>query len=261
MSGFRFRIALAVSACLLAACASVALAETFQQGGLRLTVDGDLAPIKLPRDHAAPISVTVGGRISTPDKSPPPRLLELAVDLNRNGRIDSTGLPICAYSSIQPASSTRALSGCRPALIGIGSFEAEIALPGQEVSQVKGRMLAFNGRENGKSVIFAHIYAPRPFPNSFVLVFKIEQLRKGQFGTKLKAKLPPELASWGKLTGIELELSRRYTYKGERHSYLSAGCPTPKGVGAVSFPLARTSFSFEGGKSISGTILRRCEVR
>jgi hypothetical protein len=235
--------------------------EIVQKGNVRVTVSGALSPQRLPRKGVAPISVSVGGDIATTDKSPPPRLLNLSIELNRNGRIDSAGLPTCPYDALEPASSKRALSACRSALVGRGTFDAEIALPGQQPYPAKGTMLAFNGRSHGKPVLFGHIYSPRPFANSFVIVFQIDKTGNGTFGTKLAAQLPRALGNWGNLTGIELNLDRRYSYKGERRSYVSAGCPAPKGAGGAVFSLARTTFGFEGGRKLAGTLTGTCTAR
>jgi hypothetical protein len=93
-----------------------------------------------------------------------------------------------------------------------------------------------------------------------VIVFSIAKV-KGQFGTALTASLPAGLRSWGNLTGIELRLSRRYASGGERRSYVSAGCPAPKGFSRVTFPFARTSFAFEGGPTLTTTLTRSCKAR
>ena len=69
------------------------------------------------------------------------------------------------------------------------------------------------------------------------------------------------LKGWGNLTGIEMKLQRTYAYKGKRHSFLSAGCPAPKGLRLGSFKLARTSFDFTGGKALSSTVIGDCKVR
>jgi hypothetical protein len=108
-------------------------------------------------------------------------------------------------------------------------------------------------------VIYAHIYAPHPFATSFVIVFSISK-GKGRFGSVLSAHLPASLGTWGNLTGIELRLSRHYAYRGHSRSYLSAGCPAPKGVSSVSFVLARTSFVFDGGRSLSSSLNRTCHA-
>jgi len=240
--------------------AVAAYGEVVQRGHVRVDVSGKLSPQTLPRTGSAPIAVSIGGRITTTDGSASPTLKTLTIDINRKGRIDSTGLPVCPYRSIQPASSTRALSACRSSLVGSGSFSAEIALEGQDPYRTKGTLLAFNGRKGGKPVLYGQIYAPRPFAASFVIVFAIEKA-KGQFGTALVAELPPSLRSWGNLTGIELKLSRPYSYKGKRRSYLSAGCPAPKGFETVPFTLARASFGFAGGPILTSTLTRSCRAR
>lgn len=246
----------------LALCtAALASAEVVQHGDIRVKVSGEIAPKKLPRTGTAPIGVEVGGHIETTDGSPPPQLQTMAIELNREGKIDTKGLPLCPYDALEPASSTRAMANCRSALVGKGSFEAQISLTGQESYVAKGKLLAFNGRKGGKPVLFAHIYSPHPFATSFVITFKIKRASGGQFGSALVAQLPQSLSTWGKLTGIELKLDRRYSAAGKRRSYLSAGCPAPKGFGTVSFPLARTSFGFVGGPTLRGTLTRTCKAR
>lgn len=240
---------------------ALAGAEIVQKGKVRVAVSGRFSPQRLPRSGTAPIAVSVGGDITTTDKSAPPKLKTLTIELNRNGRLDTAGLPVCPYHSIQPASSTRALAACRPALVGRGSFKAEISLAGQEPYATKGTLLAFNGRRAGRPVLFGQIYAPRPFATSFVIVFAIKKGGKGSYGTTLSAYLPSSLRSWGNLTGIELRLSRTYVSGGRRHSYISAGCPAPKSLPGAPFPFARTSFGFQGGPTLSSVLIRTCQAR
>jgi DNA-binding beta-propeller fold protein YncE len=235
--------------------------EIAQKGKLRVTVSGKLSPRSLPRSGKAPIAVSVGGEVSMTDQSLPPQLQSLRIELNRHGRLDYAGLPTCVYDRIQPASSERALTACRSALVGEGSFTANITLAGQEPYPTKGRLLVFNGRSHGKPVLFGQIYAPRPFATSFVIVFSVRELAGGTYGTVLTAPLPKALGTWGNLTGIELNLDRRFSAGGERHSYLSAGCPAPAGFTQVSFPLVRTSFAFAGGVKLTTTLVRSCKVR
>jgi hypothetical protein len=247
--------------CLALALAAVAGAEISQYGNLRVSVTGEFSPQRLPRDGAAPIAVSVGWQIGTDDGSPPSKLKTLKIEINRNGRLDLTGLPTCPYPKIQPASTQRALSNCRSALVGRGKFSALVALAGQESYVARGQMLVFNGLQGKKPVLLGQIYSAYPFSNSFVITFDIQKLSKGTYGTALVATLPPSLRAWGSLTEIEMRLSRRFGYRGERHSFLSAGCPAPKGFGGAVFPLARTSFSFFGGLSQSLTLSRDCKAR
>jgi hypothetical protein len=252
----------ALTAALLLAlgAATLASAEVAQKGDVRVDVSGSLSPQRLPREGMAPISVAVGGKIKAVGEAATPTLKTLKIELNKNGQIDTKGLPVCPYDAIQPASSQRALQGCRSALVGKGSFSAEITLSGQEPYPTKGTLLAFNGREGGKPVLFGQIYAPKPFATSFVIVFSIGKA-KGDFGTSMSAKLPPSLLNWGNLTGIELRLNRRYTSGGRQHSYISAGCHVPKGFPGTSFPFARTTFGFQGGPTLSTTLSRSCKAR
>jgi NHL repeat len=234
-----------------------------QENNLRVNVEGKLSPKKLPREGSAPISVQVGWDISTVDGSPPPKLKTLTIEINREGRFETNGLPTCPYAKIHPASTKRALSNCRSALVGRGSFEANIALKGQEGESyaARGQLLLFNGLEKGKPVLYGQIYSAHPFATSFVIVFAVERIKKGSYGTALTATLPASLRSWGDLTAIEMKLERRYGYEGKQRSYISAGCPAPKGFGLASFKLARTSFSFTGGEELSSTVAGDCRVR
>jgi hypothetical protein len=257
----RLYFAFSTALCAILAIAALAAAETAQKGNLRVTVSGKLAPKKLPREGVAPISVSVGGQIATTDETLPPTLKKLRVELNRHGRLDYEGLPVCDYARIQPGSSSHALAGCRSSLVGEGTFNADITLSGQEPYPTQGKLLVFNGTKGGKPVLYGHIYSPHPFATSFVIIFKVSQLKKGTYGVVLDAPLPKAMKSWGRLTGLEMTLNRRFNYKGKSHSYISSGCPAPKGFSLASFPLARTSFAFAGGTELSSVLQGSCRVR
>ncbi|MEX2253395.1 MAG: hypothetical protein WD649_04530 [Thermoleophilaceae bacterium] len=239
---------------------SAQVSEIVQKSGIRVRVSGGISPRRLPRHGVAPVAVSIGGRISTADGSPPPQLRGLRIELNRHGRLEDNGLPICPYRKIQPASTARALAACRSALVGQGRFEANIVLSGQEPYPTQGRLLVFNGRRGKRPVLFGHIYSAKPFTTSFVLVFEIGKKRRGRYGTVLRSRLPRALGNWGYLTGIDLRLWRRYAHRGKRRSYISAGCPAPKGFPGALFPLARTTFSFAGGGKLTSTLMRSCRV-
>ncbi|HEV7518972.1 MAG TPA: hypothetical protein VGR07_21990, partial [Thermoanaerobaculia bacterium] len=163
----RTPILLALAALVAAlALAALAAAEVTQSGNLRLTVEGQLSPQKLPRQGTAPIAVSVGWQIATTDGAPPPPLKTLKIEINRAGHFDLTGLPTCPYAKIQPATTSRALANCRAALVGRGSFQALVALSGQESYVAKGQMLVFNGLQGKTPVLLGQIYSATPFSNS-----------------------------------------------------------------------------------------------
>jgi hypothetical protein len=205
--------------------------------------------------------VSVSGEVSTADGTAPPDLKLLQIEINRHGHLDFTGLPICKTGQIQPASNGRALAACGSSLVGQGRFLGTITLPGSDPYPIDGRLLVFNSKKGSHPVLLGHIYSARPFATSFVIPFEVSKRRHGDYGTTLTANVAKALGGKRHLTKIEMTLSRRYFYKGTRHSYVSAGCPAPKGFNSVQFPLARTTFKFEGGTMFKPVLTRTCAVR
>lgn len=238
----------------------LASAEVSQKRGVRVSVDGSLAPSKLPRDGAAPVAVSFSGEIGSTKSSGPPQLRKVEIAINRHGHLDTRGLPRCEMGDIDPSTTQEAIAACRSSLIGEGRFSANVKLPEQSPFPSKGKILAFNGRFGGRPAVFAHIFGTSPVPTSIVLPFAIADAG-GTFGTVLTASLPQATGDWGYVTGIGMTLKRKYSFRGERRSYMSAGCPAPAGFRQVFFPLARTTFSFEGGLAVTSTLTRSCRVR
>jgi hypothetical protein len=69
------------------------------------------------------------------------------------------------------------------------------------------------------------------------------------------------MRSWGRLTGLEMTLDRRFTYKGRSHSYISSDCPALKGFSGATFFLARTSLALTGAKQLSSALSGNCTAR
>ena len=237
-----------------------AWAAVVQQQGLRITVLSQILPYKLPRTATAPIAVFISGHVGTPDGSTPPQLERMSVKVNRHGLLQSVGLPRCTLPEIEALSSERALGNCGEALIGSGRFWATIVLPDQRPYPTRGRLLVFNGSKGGRPALFAHIYTTNPFATSFVIVFAIERIDEGPYGTELSASLPQALGSWGFVDRIKLTLRRKYSYRGQERSYFNAGCPAPAGTRTTSFPLAYASFHFAATEPIGMTVSKSCGV-
>jgi hypothetical protein len=250
-------VAIAATAALC--LASLASAEVSQKDGVRVAVDGSMSPTALPRTGLAPIAVSVEGKISA-TTAQLPKLVGIKIEVNRHGKLDQRGIPLCRLGHIDPSTTSEAHQACRSALIGEGRFTADVRLPNQSPFPSQGKVLAFNGKLNGKAAIFAHIYGTKPVPTSYVLPFSVGKA-EGTYGTVLEASLPQVTGEWGYVTGISLNLDRVFTANGKRHGYLSASCPAPKGFSKVAFPLVRTSFLFAGGLSLSSTLNRTCKVK
>jgi hypothetical protein len=254
------RIIVLVTAAALLAVAVDASAEVAQKGTLRVSFEGKIAPHQLPRQGEAPVAATLAGEIKTTDGLDPPQLRTITMAINKNGRLDYKGLPRCNFHQIQPSTTVEARASCKKSLVGSGTFKANVALPEQSPFPSNGTILAFNGNLHGKPVIYAHIYGTEPLPTSFVLPFKIKP-GSGGYATTLVAELPQVAAEWGFVSGVSLTLQRNFTYKGRPHSYISAGCPAPKGFPGATFPFAKASFGFEDGKTLSSTLTRSCGVK
>jgi hypothetical protein len=257
MSARRLRVALLSGGLLAFALVAFASAETIQQHGLRIRLDGQIVPKRLPRTTLAPVKVSVDTKIAAPGTKRPPALKQISLAINRYGRLDSTGLPLCEVADIQPSSTEKALEACRGSLVGEGHFAASLAVTRNVAFPASGKLLAFNGTYKGRPAILAHVYGTDPLPTSFTLPFVIGHGR-GTFGTTLTATLPAAEGNF--VTGIELNLGRTYTYKGQKRSYASASCPAPKGFPGASFAFAKASYEFAGGRRLSSTLTRSCRV-
>jgi hypothetical protein len=253
-------VALAVLAVTLVFGAALANAELIERGDLFVKFQGGIAPTALPRHADAPISVRVDGTVRSLSEERPPALRYISIAINRGGRIDTRGLPLCRRSQIEAVSSAQALAACGPALVGRGRFAAAVSFPEQTALPLSGRILAFNARDNGKRAILAHIYGTDPFPNSRIFVFHIRKTQ-GTFGTVLSAALPASINRYGYLKRIVLDLRREFVHRGRTRSYLSAACAAPAGTRIGIFPFVRVSMTFADGRKLASTLIRTCSVR
>jgi hypothetical protein len=240
---------------------SFASGANVQDGNLRIMVQSQIQPFKLPRSEPAPIAVFISGHVGTADGTTPPQLQKMVVKVNRHGLLQSQGLPSCTLPQLQPGSSERALANCGDALVGSGRFWASVVFPDQQPYPTRGRLLVFNGKRGGESVLFAHIYTTQPFNTSFVVTFALKKISKGPYGTELSASFPKALGSWGFVDRIKLTLRRKYDYRGTQRSYFNAACPAPAATKTAIFPLALASFYFAEAKPISLTVNKACRVK
>jgi hypothetical protein len=181
--------------------------------------------------------------------------------MNRAGKLFSTGLPVCHSSQLQQTSSEAALSHCRPALVGRGSFAVNVDFPNAPLIPAKGKVLVFNSRIDGKQGMLLHLYGSSPVRAAFVLPFKIEHRIQGEFGTVFSTKIPTLASDLGYVTKIKLTIGRKYRYAGKLRSFISASCAAPAGFPGVSYQLAKTTFAFSDGTNLTSHLTRDCTVR
>jgi hypothetical protein len=250
-----FLVALLVAAL----AAATAGGERTQDGHLIVSLDGGLAPLTLPRDRPAPVSVRLAGGLRTTDGSLIPRVTRVELSLPGQGVLDTHGLPVCAARKLRHTTTAAALAACRDALVGRGSLKAQVRVPNQPPFAVHADLLAFNGRVRGRRAVIFHGFAADP-PTVVVLPFLL-RLEAGRVRTRLVADLPPELGPWPHFAQFEVKLFRRFEYRGRERSYLSASCPIPKQFTAGFFSFAKASFTLAGGRRIGTSITRSCRAR
>ena len=101
-----------------------------REGNLQVSFNGGIAPQKLPRDELAPVTVLMDGKITTTDRSAPPKLEKIILAINKEGVIDTKGLPTCSLAKLNSLSSAQAKKACAGALIGHGNVTSRVSLPG-----------------------------------------------------------------------------------------------------------------------------------
>ncbi|HET7590838.1 MAG TPA: hypothetical protein VFK14_11740 [Solirubrobacterales bacterium] len=235
-----------------------AAAECSGGRGVVVCLGGSISPQVLPRHRLVPISLRLEGTIGAQGGTPP-RLQRFDLAFGARGGLDTAGLPVCPRARLRNSTHRQALARCGRALVGRGTIAAEVPLNPAEPILAHAQALAFNGRAHGRPAVWVQAYSPSP-PVSFVLPFYLSHPRAGAFGVQLRAPTASALGRWPRLRSFRLHLGRRYRAGGQARSYLSASCPLPPRFHVFRVPLARATYEFDSGPTLSTTILRGCRV-
>jgi hypothetical protein len=241
--------------------ASLAQAEVAKEGNLIVSFHGAISPQKLPRDQSAPVGVQMGGKIKTSDKSTPPKLERIILDINANGKLQNKGLPSCSFRKLNSIkTSAGARKACKDAQVGHGNVTSRVSLPEQGAFASNGLLQAFNGKYKGHTAIFAQVVSGPPLPLAYVIIFEVKKT-KGTFGTSLIGTLPAIASEYGYISAFDLSLKRQYRHNGKKLSFAEASCPAAKGFPGASFTFAKASYEFSDGRTVSEKLTRECKVR
>ena len=227
-------MALALASMLSVGAVATALATStkIQAGDLIITLSGSTSPKKLPKNEYAPIVTNVSGKIKTSDSTHPSAFREIVADFDKDVKIDVKGFPVCKASQLEATNTTAAKRACGKTLLGSGSAHAEIAFPEQSPIKVASPLLIFNGGQKGsKTLLLIHTFITVPAPTAIVTTVTVQ--KKGP-GLHMIAKIPVIAGGSGSALDFSFKLGKKYTYKGEKHSYLEAKCPD--GVFKVNIP-------------------------
>jgi hypothetical protein len=244
--------ALAVVVAGLAAAAGNHKPVIIQEGNLKVTADGGFSPTALSKTKLSPIGLNISGKIETTDGTHPPALREFIVETDKNGTINAKGLPACTIGKLVARETKAAEKACPTSIVGSGKTDVEVAFPEQPAITVHSKLVAFNGGvKGGVTTVLIHAFLKNPVSAAVVTTVKVSKIHNGRFGTKSVASIPVIAGGSGSPTFFELNINRKFTYKGKQQSYLLAKCPD----GHIN---ARGTAVFSDGKHLSGEIVRPC---
>jgi hypothetical protein len=234
---------------------NAAKADRFQLGNLIVDFQLDSAPTKLPRHENAPIDFWGSGDFGTKDGTTPPKLQEMTFEIDRFGKVETRGLPVCTQAEIKATTVSRARAVCRGAIVGTGTGAGIVEFPEQAPVPARTPLTFFNGPAvGGDPTILVHAYLTVPVPTTYLVPLRIERIHNGIFGFRIQSKFPPIAGGYGSVTHFDFRVDRRWQYKGERLSYLYARCP----IGRLQ---ARFKAEFSDSSRVLGTFVDRCQAR
>lgn len=241
-------LTMAIAALIAVSVAGIASAGnkpvTVEAGNLRFTFNGGFSPSKLPKKKLANIMLQASGKIETKDGSHPPALKEVILESDKNGTINTKGVPVCKSGQLQSRDTKGAEKACGKAIIGTGQTSVEIAFPEQPPIPVNSKLLVFNGgTSGGKTTLFIHAYITVPTPAAIVTTVKIKKIHKGRYGLLSVASVPKIAGGSGSVKSFSLTVGKQHT--------LFAKCPDGK-------LQAHATSVFADGTRASATIVRTC---
>jgi hypothetical protein len=206
---------------------AAATSTTVHAGDLVLTFGSNVVPKKLPRKELAPIALNVSGKIRTTDGTHPSAFREAIVDIDKNGQIDTRGVPVCKGSQLQARDTKAAKRVCGKALVGSGSAHVDIAFPEQPSIRVASPLLIFNGGTRGnRTTMYIHSFITVPVPAAIVTTLTIKKVHEGRFGYQTVAKIPQIVGGSGSAVDFKFTIEKKFfRYRHGKHSLLSAKCP------------------------------------
>jgi len=217
---------IAVFAALLAAgiCAS-AYAITAEVGPVRVSATATLKPRELPARGNAPVFLSSITRVGTRDGSTPPTLQTLTFQLDKNGTVDTKGLPTCTSAKLEGTTPAQARKRCAGALVGKGTGKALVTMPGRAPFTITSPLSFFNGPPvGGRPTLIAHAYETVPTPQTLLVPITIERVAKGRYGFRAEVQLPEIAGGYGAATLAEAKIGAMRKRGGREVGYINAHC-------------------------------------
>src|SRR4051794_10411012 len=127
----RRALTLIVAVALLTLPVATAHSERSQRGNLRAALQGEVSPLKLPRQRPAPVSLRLSGSLETTDGSDLPPLTAMRFAFAGRSAVQPRGLPVCPRARLRNTRDREALAACGGSLVGQGRIEVQARIPSQ----------------------------------------------------------------------------------------------------------------------------------
>ena len=256
-----FLIAGLTAAVAAAIVASAAIAGSTGAGvttpdGNTQSVGVQITPRKLYKKTFTPANLEATTKLNSGAVGGVPSpTVRVVLDFDKNAKLFTKGIPTCDPAKLQNTSTDIAKQLCRPAIIGTGT--ATVLLPvGTKIYTVPATVTAFNGvPQGGKPVVLLHTYSTTPIQTTLVLSGPVSNYNKEGYGPRLDLTVPLLAGGQGALIDFNVKVSKKYKYKGQSVSFISAKCPNSKKL------KARAQFTFLDGESSTPTTTQTCKQK
>jgi hypothetical protein len=218
------RVVAAVSLIALLACAS-AYAVKIEIDKTVVSATASIAPRTLPPHMNAPVRLSSITRIKTRDGSPPPTLSEIAFKFDKNGSVNTKGLPVCTMAQLADTTPQVARKRCPGAIVGEGVGKAEVEMPGAAATEISSPLTFFNAPPvAGMPSVIVHAYETVPVPQTVLAPISIERIHQGRYGFQVKIKLPEIAGGFGAATLAKATFGKTWKLGGKTVGYVNAHC-------------------------------------
>ena len=239
---------------LVAATAAIAGPVVTGPDGNTQSIDSLIGPKKLSKTKLTPatLQVTTLTTSTTDPNGVPSPAIHAVIDFDKNAVLFTKGLPTCNPASVVNQSTENAERACGNAKIGSG--HALAYLRSSKVYEVPQTVTAFNGTpKGGKPTVILHTYGTTPLQTSLVLVGTVSSFNKEGYGPRLDLEIPLIAGGTGALKEFEVKISKKWRYKGQQRSFISAKCPNSKKL------KARGTFTYKDGESLTAFSTQTCK--
>lgn len=219
----RIGILLAVVVALVASASAYAIRAEI--GKTMVSATAELQPRALPVNGGAPVTLSTTTRIGTKDGSVPPALKTLVFELDKNGFVETKGLPTCTLAKLEGTTPQQARSRCAKALVGTGTGTARVQLPGASPVKMSSPLSFFNAPPTGgRPTIIAHAYETLPKAKTLLVPIVIEAVHDGRYGFRAEVELPEISEGYGAPILAQGTIGVTYKHGGREVGFLNARC-------------------------------------